>query len=202
MSTDGGGKIKRDPPCHSYLVQHGIDPGDHPVVHVLLHVHQDIHRCNTAHNAAHRNAGVVLCGQHHALDFPALRCGGLALFVVHLLDIVHGVEVRKALNPLCGFPPLLFGGAPGILGFLCVLGAVAGGGLRRGLDPDVDALAVRQVNLQAVAQVADPGVHTACLAVINGIARPFATLDAILIVSGENLSYLCPGVPNTCNCHF
>ena len=70
------------------------------------------------------------------------------------MDIVHGVEVRKALDSLCGFAPLLFGCAPGVLGFLCVLGAVAGGGLRRGLDPDVDALAVRQVDLQAFTPLA------------------------------------------------
>ena len=69
--------------------------------------------------------------------------------------------------------------------FLVLLLVVASAG---GLDPDVGALAVRQVDLQAVAQVADPGVHTACLTVINGIAYPFATLGAILIVSGENLS--------------
>ena len=51
--------------------------------------------------------------------------------------------------------------------FLVLLLVVASAG---GLDPDVGALAVRQVDLQAVAQVADPGVHTACLTVINGIA--------------------------------
>ncbi len=100
------------------------------------------------------------------------------------------------LDPLCGFAPLLFGGAPG------VLGAVAGGGLRRGLDPYVNALAVRQVDLQAVAQVADPGVHAGGGAVLNGVARPVAALGAILIISGDNPSYLGPGVFNTGNCHF
>ncbi|MCI9165476.1 MAG: hypothetical protein HFF64_05690 [Oscillospiraceae bacterium] len=64
-------------------------------------------------------------------------------------------------------------------------------------------MAAVQVDLQAVAQVADVIVVVALSgAPIDGIARPVAAAHVLLIVSGENLVDLVPGLLLAGNFHL
>lgn len=131
-----------------------------------------------------------------------------------VIDLAHGVICNVAVTVHAkgdeGELPVVIEGADGLaqsLGGVHRLHTRLDVVLRLGglLNPDVDRgkVGAVQVDLQAVAQVADVViVVTLSGAPIDGVARPVAAAQVLLIVGGENLIDLVPGLLLAGNFHF